>query len=74
MKRTILSTSFGLAIAVALGFGATQALAAPAASGAARICDADQCTAYCLTQPCGGAGRCRSGTCMCMYYECASES
>jgi len=74
MKRTILSTSFGLAIAVALGFGATQALAAPAASSAGRICDAAECSAYCLMQPCGAEGRCRSGNCMCAYYNCASES
>jgi hypothetical protein len=74
MKRTILSTSFGLAIALALGFGATQALAAPAVSAAGRTCVAEECNAYCLMQPCGGEGRCRSGNCMCLYYACATES
>ena len=75
MKHRVLGASLVMAVAAALGFGATQALASPATSAAAQACDAVACNEYCLMQPCGGGGRCLpGGTCLCAYYACAAES
>jgi hypothetical protein len=43
----IATVTYGLALVGTLGFGATQALAKPAAGGSAYFCDPDECTSTC---------------------------
>lgn len=61
-KSRIAGLAFAGATAVALAFGATQALAAPTApeSTGARACSTTQCNAICYPFP----GVCR-GQCLC---------
>lgn len=54
------------ALAAALGFGATQALAEPAADAAARACTPRGCNAQCQAQG-GIEGRCNNGACLCLF-------
>lgn len=64
MKRSgIGRLAFALATAVALAFGATQALSAPAAAeSTARACTDDYCrNVVCYPFP----GVCRGGKCLC---------
>jgi hypothetical protein len=63
-KRGIAGLAFAGATAVALAFGATQALAAPGApeSAAARACTDEHClNVVCYPFP----GVCRGGKCLC---------
>jgi hypothetical protein len=62
-QRRIAGLAFAGATAVALAFGATQALAAPAApEPAARACTDEYCrTVVCSPFP----GVCRGGRCLC---------
>jgi hypothetical protein len=55
--------------AAALGFGARQALAKPAAAAASRACTASNCTTYCQsTYGPDAIGRCSpSGACRCLF-------
>ena len=62
--RFTLRATFGLAVAGALGLGATQALQAtePGAT-TARACDASDCFRKCRSQ--GAFGECYNGVCYC---------
>ena len=55
---------FAAVLAGSLGFGASQAMAAPAAESAARTCSAIQCTGYCVNQGADG-GVCSNNKCLC---------
>ena len=68
MKRTITRGFFAAVLAGTLGFGATQALAAPApAEGdAARACNPTGCNAWCQGRHGPfAAGFCEGGVCYC---------
>ena len=75
MKRMIRKGLFGVATTVALGFGATQALAAPDEAGSAgrRACDPwrqAQCMDWCQSQG-YDAGECNPffvGGCRCWFF------
>jgi hypothetical protein len=60
MKRTMTRGIFGAAVAAAMGFGAVQAVAAPAADAQAvnRRCTQESCETRCapLTGFCDGRG------------------
>ena len=51
------------ALLAALGFGAAQALAAPAASAPPDTCDRRACRDYCAAR--GASGTCTGGMCIC---------
>ncbi|HEX8691529.1 MAG TPA: hypothetical protein VF746_03745 [Longimicrobium sp.] len=54
--------AFGAAVAAALGFGATQAAAAPGTSGAAAArCDPERCNEQCQRNIPGSTGVCVGG-------------
>ncbi|HEU0053063.1 MAG TPA: hypothetical protein VFQ39_07790 [Longimicrobium sp.] len=57
---------FALLTAGALGFGGTQALAAPAAGDDARACSPNGCDRACRAQG-GISGRCNNGACLCFF-------
>ena len=63
--RHLWRLTFGAAVAAALGFGATQALAAPPGpnAGRDRVCPED-CDAYCISI--GGSG----GSCVGHFCRC----
>jgi hypothetical protein len=60
MRRAV----FGLGIAAALGFGGTQALAAPAGAARGAWCDERLCDLFCSSIT-GFGGTCQSGRCIC---------
>jgi len=62
--RTIRGAVFGVAAAAALGFGGTQAVAAPAASQQGAWCDERLCDLFCSSIT-GFGGTCQSGRCIC---------
>lgn len=62
--RKLARAAFGAAVALTLGFGATQALAAPPTGEAARRCDLYTCNEDCIGQ--GYAG----GVCRLMPLRC----
>ena len=72
MRRTLGKGLFSLAVFAALGFGATQALAAPARDAGARLCgsvEIAQCDAGCKAKGYDG-GFCDPfavGRCRCFY-------
>ena len=51
------------AVALSLGFGATQAFARPAEAAPADACLKFECLAYCQSR--GGTGECVLGQCFC---------
>ena len=54
--------------AVSLGFGASQALASPAAADDALACKPDSCDRYCRERLGGISGRCTdNGQCLCLF-------
>lgn len=59
---------FPVAVALALGFGAAQAVASPAATGPGpALCNGVDCNAYCAAR--GGESRgCFNGTCICRIW------
>jgi hypothetical protein len=65
--RTMRGWVFGAATAAALGFGGTQALAAPApAAPGEKVCDEEVCDRICDLLNRGFGGFCSSaGTCVC---------
>ncbi len=67
MMTTVRRAVFGVATAAALGFGATQALAAPGpAAQEARVCDEALCDRICDLTNRGLGGFCSStGVCVC---------
>lgn len=66
-SKTLRHWVFGAATAAALGFGGTQALAAPAPAAAERkVCDPEVCDRACDLINRGFGGFCTSaGTCVC---------
>jgi hypothetical protein len=60
MKRNVTRGMLAAAFAAAMGFGAAQAVAAPAAEAKAAACQPDVCTERCaregLTGICSGRG------------------
>jgi len=62
---------FSGAVLAVLGFGATQAFAAPAAEADAKACSFTACRRYCVdTCPPGSGscfGYCEGGECVCEY-------
>jgi hypothetical protein len=74
MTRMVPGAAFAL-VAAALAFGATQSIAAPAPSAALNTCDAVECDASCLLEPCAVRGVCtRHGDCFCEYEPCREAS
>lgn len=67
MMTTVRRGVFGAAAAASLGFGATQALAAPApATGGEKVCDEAVCDRVCDLANRGLGGFCSSaGLCVC---------
>lgn len=66
MKNAITRWTLAAVTAASLGFGATQAVAAPAAEDAARACNPRGCNASCQAQG-GFEGRCtEGGQCLCL--------
>lgn len=66
MKKGMTKTLFGAAVAAALGFGATQALAAPAAdAGAQQVCNAQLCNRICQAIGTIGGTCTPDGSCVC---------
>lgn len=66
MKNRTARWTLAAATALALGFGGTQAFAAPQQANEARACNEKGCDAWCHSQ--GGIdGRCSNGTCLCLY-------
>jgi hypothetical protein len=65
--RHLWRITFGAAVAAALGFGATQAMAAPSGSDPARdrACPED-CDAYCISIG-GTGGSCVGKVCRCFF-------
>ncbi len=66
MKNAITRWTLAAVTAASLGFGATQALAAPAAEEVARACNPKSCNASCQAQG-GIEGRCNNGQCLCLF-------
>jgi len=66
MKNTITRWTLAAVTAASLGFGATQAVAAPAGEDAARACNPSGCNASCRAQG-GIEGRCSNGQCLCLF-------
>ena len=68
MKTSWTGRALAPAVAVALGFGATQALARPAeaAQAQAQACLKYECMAYCESR--GGTGQCLYDTCVCRIW------
>jgi hypothetical protein len=56
--------ALGAAVAVTLGFGATQAVASPAKAADAAACDVVKCRASCKAQG-QTSGACFEGMCIC---------
>ena len=74
MTRTFGKAVFGLVLAGALGFGATQAVAVPAQpANAAKACPGPTCHSYCKQflcpngPPCSGYCDLETGECVCYY-------
>jgi len=59
---------FVAVVAAALGFGATQALAAPREPAAAAACSNASCSWSCVKKGYDG-GACINGVCTCVYAE-----
>lgn len=66
MKTRWTGRALATAVAVALGFGAAQALARPAEAAQARACLKYECMAYCESR--GGTGQCLYDTCVCRVW------
>jgi len=71
MFRTIHGRSvlLGASVLAALGFGVTQALAAPETPTTSAVCVAAVCSAGCLAKGYEGGGVCQSGTCYCHHLD-----
>jgi hypothetical protein len=69
MRNAITRLTLAAVTAASLGFGATQALAAPAAAAgdAARACKPDSCDRYCRERLGGIRGECSNGQCLCLF-------
>jgi hypothetical protein len=68
MKNAVTRLTLAAVTAASIGFGATQALAAPAAEDAALACKPDSCDRYCREKLGGIEGRCtESGQCLCLF-------
>ncbi len=63
MRNTITRWTLAAVTAASLGFGGTQALAAPAEPPEAQACLKYECMAYCQSR--GGEGICFYDTCVC---------
>lgn len=69
-KRNVLGAALSAAFALALGFGAREALAAPAAGTAAAACYPEQCEWFCNQKgyPAGYCNGGTSGSCVCVRF------
>jgi len=68
MKNAITRWTLAAVTAASLGFGATQAMAAPPAEDAARACKPDSCDRYCRERLGGIRGECtENGQCLCLF-------
>lgn len=65
MRETTIRLLLSAAVTAALGFGAQQALASPAASGSRAACDEGACDYWCITQQNANVGYCVNGSCLC---------
>ncbi|HEY0019733.1 MAG TPA: hypothetical protein VGC13_25755 [Longimicrobium sp.] len=66
VTRGLRSGFFGALTVAALGFGTTQALAAPAAPADAQVCNPQVCNRICQSIPGSIGGFCTSdGSCQC---------
>lgn len=67
MRRKTTRWSFAAATALALGFGAAQAAAAPGSADAERACNPRGCNATCVAQG-SIRGECtETGLCRCVF-------
>ncbi|HEU0299259.1 MAG TPA: hypothetical protein VFR37_07395 [Longimicrobium sp.] len=58
MRGTLCRLAFAAAVAGAMGFGGTQALAAPGVAAEGRACSYFQCVSYCWNEGCPPGQRC----------------
>lgn len=64
--RAVWGWMFAVGVMAALGFGTSQALAAPAADAGARVCNPQICNRICQAIPGSIGGFCTSdGSCRC---------
>ena len=64
MREKAIRIVLGVAVAVALGFGARSALASPGPTGIGPGCDEQACDYYCITHG-ANYGFCFNGQCVC---------